>query len=326
MTFVDLLHLTKKFDNGFVAVDDFSLSIRDGEVLVLVGPSGCEKSTVLQMLAGLEKPTSGDVLFNGENVVDVDSQHRDIGMVFQSYALYPHMTVRENLGFGLVLHHVDKHEIARRVNEIAELLDITPILDRKPKQLSGKLIQIGTPKELYDNPANSFVAGFLGSPARNLFDGVLMRDETGSPLLRFGSNRITFESGDLGGEPRLIAAIESGELVQVGIRPEHIEDNRIACASQQKVMSVSVQLVEQLGSEVVAHFVPSTSDKLIASFDARSAVVEGETMDAAITTSRLHFFDKATGISLRSTGLPGLSRVKSTSDVPISAISLLTGV
>ena len=137
MASVDFVRVTKTFENGFVAVADFSLAINDGELLVLVGPSGCGKSTALRILAGLEIPTSGEVRIDGRNVVEVEPRDRDIAMVFQTYALYPHMTVAENIGFGLGLHHVPKDEITRRVIEAAELLGLVDELHRRPGQLSG---------------------------------------------------------------------------------------------------------------------------------------------------------------------------------------------
>src|SRR5919204_372792 len=234
-------HVTKRFD-GTVAVSDLNLGIGDGEFMVLVGPSGCGKSTALRMLAGLEKVTDGRVLIGERVVNNVPPQARDIAMVFQSYALYPHMTVYDNLAFGLRNHNVPKKEIDRRVRNAAEILDLDPLIKRKPKQLSGGqrqrvalgraivrepaaflmdeplsnldaklrvqtraeilklqerlgittiyvthdqveamtmgdriavmnlgvLQQVGTPEELYEDPSNVFVAGFIGSPAMNL--------------------------------------------------------------------------------------------------------------------------------------------------------------
>ena len=137
MATIDIDHVTKVFGNDVVAVDDVSLSIADGEFLVLVGPSGCGKSTLLRMLAGLEEVTAGTIRIDGADVTDLAPRHRDIAMVFQSYALYPHMTVRENLGYGLKVRRAPKAESRQRVAEVAELLGLEELLDRKPAQLSG---------------------------------------------------------------------------------------------------------------------------------------------------------------------------------------------
>ena len=137
MATIETDHVTKVFGNGVVAVDDVSLSIADGEFLVLVGPSGCGKSTLLRMLAGLEEVTDGTILIDEVDVTDLAPRHRDIAMVFQSYALYPHMTVRENLGYGLKVRRAPKQESRERVAEVARLLGLEELLDRKPAQLSG---------------------------------------------------------------------------------------------------------------------------------------------------------------------------------------------
>src|SRR6478735_4362052 len=137
MATIEIDHVTKVFANGVVAVNDVSLSIDDGEFLVLVGPSGCGKSTLLRMVAGLEEVTEGSILIDGRDVTDLAPRHRDIAMVFQSYALYPHMTVRENLGYGLKVRRAPKQESRERVAEVAQLLGLEELLDRKPAELSG---------------------------------------------------------------------------------------------------------------------------------------------------------------------------------------------
>ena len=137
MASIEIDGVTKVYGNGFLAVDDISLAVRDGEFMVLVGPSGCGKSTLLRMIAGLEEVTAGSISIGGTDVTELAPRHRDIAMVFQSYALYPHMTVRQNLGYGLKVRKAPKEDARRRVEEVAELLGLTEMLDRKPVQLSG---------------------------------------------------------------------------------------------------------------------------------------------------------------------------------------------
>src|SRR6478752_3995517 len=253
MASITLSHVDKQYPNGYVAARDLSLEVADGELLVLVGPSGSGKSTVLRMMAGLERVTDGVIRIGDRDVTDLPPQQRDIAMVFQNYALYPHMTVRENLGFGLSIRKQPAAVIAERVQAIAASLGLEPLLDRKPAQLSGGqrqrvalgraivreplaflfdeplsnldaqlrvetrvelsrlhrklgatmvyvthdqsealtlgdriavlkegvLQQVATPMELYEKPANKFVAGFIGSPAMNFFAGVLTRPGEG---------------------------------------------------------------------------------------------------------------------------------------------------
>src|SRR6187431_1314576 len=241
---IEFRNVSKHF-GGACVVDDLSLEVRDGEFIVLLGPSGCGKTTTLRMLAGLENVTSGDILIEGERVNDIPTQHRDLAMVFQSYALYPHMTIAENIGYPLRVRKLDKTQRAERVNRVAAMLEIESLLERKPRQLSGgerqrvalaraivrepraylmdeplsnldarlrvqmrgelkrlqhqlgtttiyvthdqaeamtlahrvavmqegKLQQFDTPMNIYERPANRFVAGFVGSPSMNLIEG-----------------------------------------------------------------------------------------------------------------------------------------------------------
>src|SRR3954467_756902 len=247
MASIEIDRITKIYGNGFLAVDDVSLEVRDGEFMVLVGPSGCGKSTLLRMIAGLEEVTAGSVRIGGSDVTELAPRHRDIAMVFQSYALYPHMTVRDNLGYGLKVRKAPKPEIRRRVDEVAGLLGLTEMLDRKPLPLSGgqrqrvamgramgrepqafrrdeplsnldaklrvgmraslaqlhaklgpttiyvthdqteamtlgqrvavlrdgRVLQVDSPQRLYREPADLFVAGFIGTPAMNLVEARL---------------------------------------------------------------------------------------------------------------------------------------------------------
>ncbi len=283
----------KRTEEGVLAVDDFNLKIKDQEFIVLVGPSGCGKSTTLRMVAGLEEITHGDLLIDGKRVNDVAPKDRDIAMVFQSYALYPHMTVRENMEFPLKIRKMPKEEIDARVNDAAEILGITEYLDRKPKALSGgqrqrvaigraivrnpKVLlmdeplsnldaklrnqmraeiiklrqkihttfiyvthdqteamtlgdrivimkdgviqQIGTPQTVYDNPVNLFVAGFIGVPQMNFYDGTLIKKADGSYAVQVEDAVI-----DLSAEKcaHLKERSVEGQEVTIGVRPEHI--------------------------------------------------------------------------------------------------------
>ena len=292
MSTVSLKNIYKIYDGNVAAVDDFNLEIADKEFIVLVGPSGCGKSTTLRMIAGLEDISKGELHIDGKLVNDVEPKDRDIAMVFQSYALYPHMTVRENMAFPLKLRKVDKAEIDRRVNQAAEILDITQYLDRKPKALSGgqrqrvaigraivrepKVLlmdeplsnldaklrnqmraeiiklrqridttfvyvthdqteamtlgdrivimksgvvqQIGTPQEVFNSPANLFVAGFIGTPQMNFFPGRLEQDESSYRLHCMGAViPLTQEQSS-----RLAQNGQRASEVIVGVRPEHI--------------------------------------------------------------------------------------------------------
>ena len=392
MASVELQRLFKKYDNGFEAVKDLNLEIADGEFLVLVGPSGCGKTTALRMVAGLEDITSGELKIGSRRVNDVPPKDRDIAMVFQSYALYPHMTVAENIGFGLKLRKMPKDEIARRVNEAAKMLGLDELLDRRPKQLSGGqrqrvamgraivrepqvflmdeplsnldtkmrvqtraeisriqkrlgvttiyvthdqveamtmgdrvavmksgvLQQVDTPQFIYDNPANLFVAGFIGSPPMNLCEGRLQRGETGLSL-HIGDQQLRLDDGLIA--QRGLQIDGSGRPVIVGIRPEDMEDAAIAPAQPGQMLRSKVDITEALGSELMVHFgidaphVPSeprhatsddslkslgaeTGSTFVASFSARSRVRPGDLVEISVDTSHLHFFDPADGSRL----------------------------
>jgi multiple sugar transport system ATP-binding protein len=316
MASVSLDGIRKVYENGFVAVHGASFDIADGEFVVLVGPSGCGKSTTLRMIAGLETITAGTLRIGDRVVNTVPSSERDIAMVFQNYALYPHMSVHENMAFALKLRNERRDEIDRRVREAADILGIAPILDRKPRQLSGgqrqrvavgraivrhpqvflfdeplsnldaklrvqtrkeiarlhrqldatmiyvthdqveamtlgdrivvmnagHVQQIGAPLELYENPANQFVAGFIGSPAMNLLPGTLEEWN--------GALHVSALDGALVIAVPAAAATELGtgaRDVVLGIRPEDI---RLAYAGDAAAADVQVEAVEPLGNEV----------------------------------------------------------------------------
>ena len=320
MATVSLKGIKKIYDNKVTAVHDFNLDIADKEFIVLVGPSGCGKSTTLRMVAGLEDISEGDLIIGGKRMNDVEPKDRGIAMVFQSYALYPHMTVYENMAFALKLRKVPKDEIDKRVREAAETLDITQYLDRKPKALSGGqrqrvaigraivrdpqvflmdeplsnldaklrnqmraeiiklrqrinttfiyvthdqteamtlgdrivimkdgfIQQIGTPQEVFDRPANLFVAGFIGSPQMNFFDGTLSK-QGGKYQITVGE--ATMELSDKA--QAILTEKEVGDMaVTVGVRPEHIS---FAPSAGSHTIASKVDVSEMMGSEVYLH-------------------------------------------------------------------------
>ena len=337
------------------AVEDLSLEVADGEFLVLVGPSGCGKSTSLRMLAGLEDIDKGSILIGGRDVTRVPPKDRDIAMVFQNYALYPHMTVGENMGFALKIAGESKATIAERVAEAAKILDLTDYLDRKPKALSGGqrqrvamgraivrnpqvfcmdeplsnldaklrvstrtqiaslqrrlgvttvyvthdqveamtmgdrvavlkdglLQQVGTPRAMYDRPANVFVAGFIGSPAMNLLPVQMEGD-----VLHFGPVEIRV--------PRQAADAAAGSrTVTVGARPE---DMKIVESGQG--LATEVEVVEELGAD--AYIYGSTDlggerRPIIARVDGRNVPAKGAILHLAPAEARLHLFAGDTG-------------------------------
>jgi sn-glycerol 3-phosphate transport system ATP-binding protein len=364
---VSFHEVTKVFPNGTTAVDALTCTIADGEFMVLVGPSGCGKTTALRMIAGLEEPTSGAIAIGGTVVNGVSPRDRDIAMVFQNYALYPHKTVLQNLAFGLRQHKMPTAEIAERVREVSSLLTLNELLDRKPAQLSGgqrqrvamgralarrprvylldeplsnldaqlrtqlradlkqlhqrfstttiyvthdqveamtlgerigvmsdgKLLQLGTPQEIYRHPANVFVAGFIGSPPMNL----LSASATGGLV----------HAGDLVLE---VPGAPGGELV-VGVRPEALR--LITGATEEQAMQVRVEVVELLGHETIVYgsirgqrvatgstgagipSLPSERAIVIARLDARRQPAVGETITLGMSLEDVHLFDAKSG-------------------------------
>ena len=385
MAAIVLDHVTKVFPGQVVAVNDLSLEIRDGEFMVLVGPSGCGKSTILRILAGLEEVTAGEVYIDGRKVTDLPPKDRDIAMVFQNYALYPHMTVEQNLGFGLRLRRTPRQEIRRRVLEVARILGLEGLLDRKPAALSGGqrqrvamgramvrepvaflmdeplsnldaklrvqmraqlaqlherlgtttvyvthdqveamtlgervavlrdgvLQQVDTPQALYAHPGNLFVAAFIGSPPMNLVDARVSRD-----AVSFGGHELPLPAGvDL-------SAYE-GRTVVLGIRPSDMEDADVWSDPSLPVMEVTVQVTEELGSEVNVLFGVDAPPVVVeetgaaeesteggvfllgearsifcARVDARSRARPGARVRLSVDPSRFHFFDPETGRSI----------------------------
>ncbi len=349
------------------AVDQLDIAIEDGEFLVLVGPSGCGKSTSLRMLAGLEDIDAGKIWVGDRDVTHVQPKDRDIAMVFQSYALYPHMTVADNMGFALKIAKVDKSEIRKRVEEAAKILDLTQYLDRKPKALSGGqrqrvamgraivrqpqvflmdeplsnldaklrvqtrtqiaalqrrlgtttvyvthdqtealtmgdriavlkdgvLQQIGTPREMYDTPANVFVAGFIGSPAMNLST---FKVEDGHALI--GDGKLAIPREVLSG-----LSSEDGDKIVVGFRPESLD--RVAPGTENAI-DVEVLVVEELGSDAFVYgriptpladasevVIGGTGD-VIVRVDPREVPAKGEKIWVGIKPTEQHFFSPTT--------------------------------
>ena len=359
MASVRLQNVAKVYDNGFVAVADATFEVAHGEFLVLVGPSGCGKSTTLRMIAGLESVTRG-TLSIGERVVNqVPANQRDIAMVFQNYALYPHMTVYENMAFALKLRNVARPEIERRVREAAAILSIEEMLDRKPRQLSGgqrqrvavgraivrqpqaflfdeplsnldaklrvqmrkeisrlhaqlsatmiyvthdqveamtmgdrivvmnagHIQQIGTPLELYARPANQFVAGFIGSPAMNMWRG-RVREAGGTAV--FASDGFQMDVGNAPGVPR------DRELV-LGLRPEHIYHAAGPYMPGHAAQITSrIDVIEPMGHETLLYTHAGTAD-IVARIAPQPIPAVDEEIHFAVDLSRLHYFDAATG-------------------------------
>src|SRR3954453_12048471 len=318
MAAIEMKNIVKQYGDGFPAVNDISIDIDDGELMILVGPSGCGKSTLLRMIVGLEDITSGDMLIGGKRVNDLAPRDRNLSMVFQNYALYPHMTVFENIAFPLRLAKMDDAEVQRRVNEAADVLALHEHLERKPANLSGgprprvamgraivrqaeaflfdeplsnldaklrgqmrteisrlqrrlgittvyvthdqteamtlgdrvcvlrkgRIQQVASPRELYEQPVNLFVAGFIGSPPMNFIPGVPSGSTIQTP---FGDVALTVD--------RLKGAAGHG-LVILGIRPQHFEDLALvdaATRSRGQSLSATVDVTEWLGDELYAY-------------------------------------------------------------------------
>jgi multiple sugar transport system ATP-binding protein len=388
---IELDHISKRFPDGAIGVNDISLDIADGEFIILVGPSGCGKSTTLNMIAGLEDISSGELRIGGKVVNDKAPKDRDIAMVFQSYALYPHMSVRENMGFALKLAKTPKNVIDEKVNEAARVLDLIPFLDRRPANLSGgqrqrvamgraivrdpavflmdeplsnldaklrvqtrtevsrlqkrlgttmvyvthdqteamtlgdrvavmrlgTIQQVASPQELYERPANLFVAGFMGSPSMNFMSGSLEDGKLRTVL------------GDFPLTPQLRQTLEgagAGRDVIVGIRPESFEDSELVPAELKPnglEFNADIDVAESLGSEKFVYFSRelgqthnvaeleelardsgradaggAASETVVARLDPSSRITEGHDARLWVDVRKLHVFDPATGRNL----------------------------
>lgn len=362
MATLKLENINKIYDNNVQAVFDFNLEIKDKEFIVFVGPSGCGKSTTLRMVAGLEDITSGTLEIDGKKMNDVDPKDRDIAMVFQSYALYPHMSVYDNMAFGLKLKKMPKEEIDRRVKEAAQILEITDYLKRKPKALSGGqrqrvalgraivrnakvflmdeplsnldaklrvqmrseiiklherlgattiyvthdqteamtmasrivvmkggyIQQIGTPKEIYTNPVNMFVASFVGAPAMNFITGTYENKNFHYDGLTFPVPEM-FQDG--------LKAYEGKEVI-MGIRPEDIHYEGIVGETfPETKFKFNVDVSELLGHEFILHG-KFGNQKLLAKVPARVEVRNHDTIELAMDVTKIKFFDKETEVSI----------------------------
>ena len=369
MASLSFQHVDKKYEGGVVAVSDFNLEVADKEFVILVGPSGCGKSTTLRMLAGLENISEGEIYIEDRLINDVLPKDRDIAMVFQNYALYPHMTVYDNMAFALKLRKMSKDEIKRRVTEAAKILEIEHLLQRKPKALSGGqrqrvalgraivrdpkvflmdeplsnldaklrvqmrveitklhhrlkttfvyvthdqteamtmgtrivvmkdgfIQQVDSPTELYDNPVNTFVAGFIGMPPMNFIEGLIAVE--GSDVY------VTFENISVKLPERY--SVEEvmerdGQQVIFGVRPEALTDETTFVSDHPEASFVAdVDVVELLGAETYLYVTVNGSLPLTCRVDpTTSQSVVGESVDLAIDTNRVHLFDKDTEQSI----------------------------
>lgn len=356
MSYVDFKGIHKQYENAdFYSVTDFNLEIEKGEFIVFVGPSGCGKSTTLRMLAGLEEISEGDLSIDGTRVNDVHPKDRDIAMVFQNYALYPHMTVADNISFGLKIAKMPKDEIEKKVQWAADILGLTDYLKRKPKDLSGGqrqrvalgraivrnpkvflmdeplsnldaklrvsmrneitklhrdlnattvyvthdqveamtmadrivvlkdgiIQQVGTPMDLYNKPANLFVAGFIGAPQMNFFD------------TKLEGNEIVFEDGTKIEVPEgVLKQLGDKKEFVLGIRPEHVSIDRVALdAFPHQVMTTEILNLERMGNENHVFMKIGSSD-VILKVPSRMTEDLGDKLSFMVDINKCHFFDK----------------------------------
>jgi len=398
---LSLEQVTKVFPNGVQAVHEFDLFVEEEEFVVLVGPSGCGKTTVLRMVAGLEDLTSGTIRLNDKVVNDVSARDRDVAMVFQNYALYPHLNVLQNIAFSLRVRGISKQGREQKAREAADVLGLSEVVLRKPAQLSGgqrqrvamgralvrepavflmdeplsnldanlrvqmrsevlrvqrrlgvatlyvthdqteamtmgdrvavlrngMLQQLAAPQDLYESPANLFVASFIGSPPMNLYEGAIA-GSTDEPVLALGSQRLALPADLRERRPGLVAG-ETRTLV-VGIRPEHLTVAEGESVDRGATLAATVELVEALGNESLVHFstdartvrnrggawtadpaatlasgdiASASAAEGVARVDPRVRVSVGERIALAVDVHRLHFFDAETGDSIGATGL-----------------------
>ena len=362
MATLELKELRKSYGDTEV-IHGVNLQIESGEFCVFVGPSGCGKSTMLRMIAGLEDITAGDVEIAGDVVSNVPAAQRGLAMVFQSYALYPHMSVKQNLSFGLENMRMNREEIDRRVAEAARMLQIEELLQRKPGQLSGGqrqrvaigrtvvrepkvflfdeplsnldaelrvamrgeiaalhkrlgntmvyvthdqveamtmadkiavmragiIEQYGTPLDLYNNPANTFVAGFIGSPRMNFLDGTIAERTADTVTLKLvGDHSVSLDAKQIGGG--------AGDAIEMGVRANHLE---LATSEADADLIVAVQSVEQLGGETYLYGTIGGEVSFTVNVQGQSTIVGGDRVPVKIKPALVHVFDKGTTLSLR---------------------------
>ena len=367
MSSLSLRGIYKTYAGGVTAVSDFNLEIEDKEFIIFVGPSGCGKSTTLRMIAGLEEITKGELYIDNELVNDKAPKDRDIAMVFQNYALYPHMTVFDNMAFGLKLRKTPKDEIKRKVTEAAKILDIDHLLDRKPKALSGgqrqrvalgraivrdpkvflmdeplsnldaklrvqmrteigklhnklqttfiyvthdqteamtmasRIVvmkdgivqQVASPEELYDNPTNVFVAGFIGSPQMNFVDADVVA-EGDTLALKFGKEKVLLPAG----KAAKLDKSYVGKTVIMGIRPEDMyDDEAYITASPDSVIGADVEITEMMGAETYL-YLDVDGKKMVARVNPRTQTKMGDKIKVALDGNKIHLFDKETELAI----------------------------
>jgi multiple sugar transport system ATP-binding protein len=393
---ITLEQVGKVYPDGTRAVLGLDMAVADGELVVFVGPSGCGKTSALRMVAGLEDVTEGTVRIGDEVVNDLPPKDRDVAMIFQNYALYPHMSAYDNMAFALKMRKLPKPEIDRRVRRAADVLGLGDVLNKKPRTLSGgqrqrvamgraivrepkaflmdeplsnldaklrvqmraevariqrdlgvttiyvthdqseamtlghrvavlrkgELQQAAPPQMLYADPDNLFVAEFIGSPAMNLLEATLVRQE-GGLFARFGPHRIRIPDEVVAARPAL--AGYDGRRLALGIRPEDLEDAALVTrAAAEDRLPVVVDIREDMGSEVFLHFgldaAPVLSEEVkeaaeaeevegairrgvfVARVDRETRAREGDTLELVVDTKRLHFFDRETGLAIRGDG------------------------
>ena len=357
MATLSLKNLSKQMGESRI-IDDFNLSVSDGELIVIVGPSGCGKSTLLRLIAGLETITTGDVLIDQKVINQLEPKDRNIAMVFQNYALYPHMSVYANMAYGLRMRRKSKAEIAERVNKVAKTLELEQLLDRKPSELSGgqrqrvamgramvrkpdiflfdeplsnldaklrvqmrleikklqrelnttslyvthdqveamtladrmvvinqgKAEQIGSPMEIYTQPATQFVAGFIGSPAMNFLEAKI--DSKGEALQLNHSIQLPLPSSKQ----------YAGQTVTFGIRPEHLT---VHDEPQALHLPIQIELIELLGAEQLIYgCLPDNTQRLCARLKAGQTYQVGQTLNLSLQKQHTHLFDATTGLRL----------------------------
>jgi sn-glycerol 3-phosphate transport system ATP-binding protein len=349
MAIVQLRNVRKSYGTSEV-IHGVDVDVADGEFVVIVGPSGCGKSTLLRMVAGLEAITAGEIVIGDRVVNALEPKDRDIAMVFQNYALYPHMSVFQNMAYGLKIRGLSRSEIESQVKRAAEILELGPLLDRKPRQLSGgqrqrvamgraivrepavflfdeplsnldaklrvqmrfeiqklhrrlgttslyvthdqveamtlahrmivmnagRAEQVGTPMEVYTNPATTFVAGFIGSPAMNFLEGAVA-----------GAGRVALDGG---GSIAVAVNLESGRRVTVGVRPEHLAP----CKPSEANLVGSVEVVEALGADTLIH-VAVAGRSIIARLQHEAAAEVGEPIALAAPRDKVYLFDAESG-------------------------------